>query len=137
LRYFLVLEKGMVVSGLPGIIWNRMRRGRNSQVLQVAAGEGDVGNNLNLAIANLGDDNLVTEVTDTALDLDAVVEELLEGGDIEDLVGGGLRSIDDVLYRKQSLATWTKLGIEEEFVVTYLLGNLLSLAATSLQGGNN
>jgi hypothetical protein len=25
------------------------------------------------------------------------VEELLEGGDIEDLVRGGLRSIDDVL----------------------------------------
>jgi hypothetical protein len=96
-----------------------------------------VSNDLDLALTNGGDDNIVTQVADAALDLDAVVEELLEGGDIEDLVGGGLRSIDDVLYRKQSLATWTKLGIEEEFVVTYLLGNLLSLAATSLQGGNN
>lgn len=82
---------------------------KNSQVLQVAAGEGDVGNNLDLAIAGLGDDNVFTEVTDTALDLDAVVEELLEGGDIEDLVASGLRSVDDEL-----------------------LGNLLGLATTSL-----
>jgi hypothetical protein len=69
----------------------------DSQVLEVATREGDVGNDLNLAIADLGDDDLVTEVADTALDLHAVVEELLEGGDIEDLVASGLRSVDDVL----------------------------------------
>lgn len=56
-----------------------------------------MGNNLNLAIANLGDDNVVTEVADTALDLDAVVKELLEGRDIEDLVASGLGSVDDEL----------------------------------------
>jgi hypothetical protein len=67
------------------------------QVLEVATREGDVSDNLDLALTNLGDDNVVTEVADTALDLDAVVEELLEGGDIEDLVARGLRSIDDVL----------------------------------------
>lgn len=54
-------------------------------------------NNLDLAITGLGDDNLVTEVADTALDLNAVVQELLEGGDVEDLVARGLRSVDDVL----------------------------------------
>jgi hypothetical protein len=59
-----------------------------------------VSDNLDLAIANLGDDDLVTKVTDAALDLDAVVEELLEGGDIEDLVVGGLRSIDDELQAR-------------------------------------
>lgn len=69
------------------------------QVLEVATREGDVGDDLDLAIASLGDDDVVTEVADTALDLDAVVEELLEGGDIEDLVARGLRSVDDVLYR--------------------------------------
>ena len=53
--------------------------------------------NLDLAITRLGDVDLVTEVTDTALDLDAVVEELLEGRDVEDLVAGGLRSVDDEL----------------------------------------
>lgn len=67
------------------------------QVLEVATGEGDVGDDLDLAIASLGDDDLVAEVADTALDLDAVVEELLEGRDIEDLVARGLRSVDDVL----------------------------------------
>lgn len=70
----------------------------NSQVLEVATGEGDVGNNLDLAITNGVDDNVVTEVTDTALDLDAVVEELLEGRDIEDLVASGLGSVDDELW---------------------------------------
>ena len=53
--------------------------------------------NLDLAITRLRDVDLVTEVTDTALDLDAVVEELLEGGDVEDLVARGLRSVDDEL----------------------------------------
>lgn len=67
------------------------------QVLEVATREGDVSDNLDLALTNLGDDNIVTEVADTALDLDAVVEELLEGRDIENLVACGLRSVDDVL----------------------------------------
>lgn len=70
---------------------------RNIQVLQVAAGEGDVSNNLDLAVTSLGDDDLVTEVADTALDLDAVVEELLESREVEDLVAHGLRSVDDIL----------------------------------------
>jgi hypothetical protein len=71
----------------------------NSQVLQVAAGEGNVSNDLDLALAGLGDHDVVTEVADTALDLDAVVEELLEGGDIENLVGGRLGSIDNELQK--------------------------------------
>jgi len=57
-----------------------------------------VSNNLDLAVTGLGDDDLVTEVADTALDLDAVVEELFEGRDVEDLVARGLRSVDDVLF---------------------------------------
>ena len=70
---------------------------RNIQVLQVAAREGDVSNNLDLAVTSLGDDDLVTKVADTALDLDAVVEELLESREVEDLVTNGLGSVDDVL----------------------------------------
>jgi hypothetical protein len=68
-----------------------------------------VSNNLDLAIAGLGDDDVLAKVTDTALNLDAVVEELLEGRDIEDLVASGLGSVDNEL-----------------------LGNLLGLATTSL-----
>lgn len=74
------------------------------QVLEVATREGDVSDNLDFALTNLGDDNIVTEVADTALDLDAVVEKLLKGGDIEDLVARGLRSVDDVL-QESMLAT--------------------------------
>ena len=65
------------------------------QVLEVATREGNVSNDLDLAITGLGDDDLVTEVTNTALDLDTVVEELLEGGDIEDHVASRLGGVDD------------------------------------------
>jgi hypothetical protein len=52
---------------------------------------------LDLSIAGLGDLDGITEVADAAFDLDLLVQELFEGGDVEDLVVGGLRSIDDVL----------------------------------------
>ena len=67
------------------------------QVLEVTTREGNVRNHLDLAVTSLRDDDLVAEVANTALDLDAVVEELLEGRDVEDLVARGLRSVDDEL----------------------------------------
>ena len=45
----------------------------------------------------LGDLDGLAQVADTALDLDLLVQELLESGDIEDLVAGGLRGVDDEL----------------------------------------
>lgn len=56
-----------------------------------------MGNNLDLALALLLDNNVVAKVVGAALDLDAVLEELLEGSDVEDLVARGLRSVDDEL----------------------------------------
>ena len=53
--------------------------------------------NLNLSLANLRDLDGITEVSNTAVDLDLVLEELLEGGDVEDLVASRLRSVDDEL----------------------------------------
>lgn len=58
-----------------------------------------MGDNFDFAITGLRDLHGLAQVADAALDLDPVVQELLEGGDIEDLVVGGLRSIDDELYR--------------------------------------
>jgi hypothetical protein len=55
-------------------------------------------NNLDLALASLADLDGVTEIASAAVDLDAVVEELLERGHVEDLVVGGLRGIDDELH---------------------------------------
>ena len=69
----------------------------NIQVLQVAARELLVRNDLDLAIALLADLDGITEVTGAALDLDAVVQELLESLDVEDLVVDGLRAVDDEL----------------------------------------
>lgn len=52
---------------------------------------------LDLPITLLRDLDGIAQVSDTAVNLDLVLEELLEGGDIEDLVAGGLRSVDDEL----------------------------------------
>jgi len=56
---------------------------------------------LDLAIARLRDVDRVAEVADAAVDLDLLVQELLKGRDIEDLVAGGLRGIDDELEQCQ------------------------------------
>jgi hypothetical protein len=79
--------------------------GVDVQVLQVAAGELLVRNDLDLSIALLGDGNGVAKVTSAALDLDAVVKELLERLDVEDLVVDGLRAVDDELQRITPLAS--------------------------------
>ena len=55
-----------------------------------------MGNNLDLAIG-VGDLDDVAKVAGAALNLDALVQELLEGEDIEDLVASGLLSVDDEL----------------------------------------
>jgi len=64
------------------------------QVLKVAPRKWDMRNNNDLPLTLLGDLDRVTKVTNTVVDLDPVVQELLERGYVEDLVGGGLRSID-------------------------------------------
>lgn len=73
--------------------------GKDSQVLKVSARELIVGNDLDLALASLLDDDGVAEVTSAAIDLDLVLEELLESGGIEDLVASGLLGVDDELCR--------------------------------------
>jgi len=56
-----------------------------------------MGNNLDLSISLLADGDGVPKVTSAAINLDAVVQEFLEGGEVEDLVVHRLRGIDDVL----------------------------------------
>jgi hypothetical protein len=69
-----------------------------SQVLKVSSRELGVCGNLNLSIAEVLDLHDIAEVPDTAINLDLVLKELLEGGDVEDLVACRLRSVDDELY---------------------------------------
>lgn len=85
--------------------------GRSVQVLQVATGQLIVGNDLDLAARLLLDDDGITQVVGAALDLDALLEELLEGRDVEDLVVGGLRSVDDEL--QQGLSDFCPPEIEK------------------------
>lgn len=56
--------------------------------------------NLDLAFTCLGDRNLFTEVSRSALDFDFLVEEFLERGEVEDLVGYRLCAVDGVLIDK-------------------------------------
>lgn len=51
----------------------------------------------NFSIALLGDLDRVTKVSNTAINLDLIVEELLERTDVENFVGGRLRCVDDEL----------------------------------------
>ena len=99
LRNFLVLYN-VSISSLQIFKLRRTKQGpeANVQVLEVTTGKLVVGGDLDLALTLLLDNNVVAEVVGAALNLDAVLEELLEGGDIEDLVAGRLRSIDDVLH---------------------------------------
>ena len=106
----------------------------NVQVLEVAARELVVGNDLDLALALLGDLDGLAEVADAALNLDLLVQELLEGRDIEDLVAGGLRGVDDELRGRERSAgardggvlDWIGLDRKLTFFVT--LGPFLAPA---------
>ena len=55
-------------------------------------------NHLDLTITLLADGNGVAKVTGSAVDLDAIVEELLKRGEVENLVVHGLGGIDDELF---------------------------------------
>lgn len=92
-KNFLVLQKKSIPQ-FSGVKWKAWW---NIQVLEVATRELSVGDNDNLTLTLLGDGNNVLEVADTALNLDLVVEELLEGSDIEDLIGSRLAAVDDEL----------------------------------------
>lgn len=54
---------------------------------------------LDLSITDVLDLDLIAKVTNTVIDLDLVLEELLEGRDVEDLVAGRLRGVNDVLRK--------------------------------------
>lgn len=102
--------------------------GRHVQVLEVAAGQFVVGNDLDLALTSLLDHDIVAQVVGAALDLDAVLEELLEGGDVEDLVASGLLSVDDELRTRTLAADSFPRHHPSLPWFTYLLGLLLGLA---------
>jgi len=81
------------------------------QIFQISPREVDVCDDLDLAIADLADGDVIAQVARAALDLDAIVQELLEGGEVEDFVGDGLRAVDCVLVRDlPGLTTSLALG---------------------------
>jgi hypothetical protein len=94
----------------------------DSQVFQVSSRERNVGQDLNLSVTSLADRDVVAEVPGAAVDLDAVVKELLEGGDVEDLIVDRLRAVDDVLGKIVRPAQgWEMRNIQCIYVYTYLL----------------
>lgn len=71
--------------------------GRNLQILQISSREWNVSDDNNLSITLLGDLNSLTKVSDTAANLDFIVEELLERANVENFVGGWLGCVDGEL----------------------------------------
>jgi len=68
-----------------------------------------VRSDLDLPITEILDQHNIAEVSDTIVNLDFVLKELLEGGDVEDLVARGLRSVDDEL--RSSVSVLYTIGI--------------------------
>ena len=58
-----------------------------------------------------GDLDVVTELTSLALDLDAVVEELLEGRAVKDTIASGLGVVNDELVLSSSSLSGGGLGL--------------------------
>ena len=73
----------------------------HSQIFQVSSRELSVCDNLNLPFTLLADLNRVAQIAYPVVDLDLVVEELFKGGNVEDLVRGGLGGVDDELDEKR------------------------------------
>ena len=69
------------------------------KVLEVTLGELLVGGDGDLGIITTDNGHLIGETTGAALDLDAIVEELLESRGIENLVTSGAGAVDDELVR--------------------------------------
>ena len=67
------------------------------KVLEVTLGELLVGGDGDLGVITTDDGDLVGQTTGAALDLDAIVEELLESRSIENLVTSGAGAVDDEL----------------------------------------
>lgn len=81
------------------------------QVLEVPSRKLEVADDLDLAVLEVGDGDVIAEVTGAAVDLDAGLQEGRKGGRVEDLVVGRLRRVDDVL-----------LGLLGAFALAELLG---------------
>lgn len=77
------------------------KRDSHVQVLQVSTAELRMRHHLDLALALLADLDGVAEVADAVVHFDLVVQKLLEGGDVEDLVGRGLGGVDDELFGRR------------------------------------
>ena len=82
--------------------------------------------NLNFAITGLRDLDGVPQVADAVFDFDSVVQELLEGRDVENLIIDRLGGVDDVLfgqncqYKSQGLPYWAKKNMwKNTFFVTF------------------
>lgn len=69
-----------------------------------------MGNDLYLSVSLLRYLHNIAEIPNAPVDLDLVVEELLEGGDIEDFVACGLGGIDDELCNATVREKSTGLG---------------------------
>lgn len=69
----------------------------HSQVLQVSPRKLSMCNDLDLPLALLANLYCVAQVTHAIVDLDLVVEELLERGNVENLVRSRLGGVDDEL----------------------------------------
>lgn len=107
---------------------------RNLQVFQISSGELGVSDDNNFSITLLGDLDGVTKVSNTAINLDLIVEELLERADVENFVGGGLGCVDDEL--SPEIISSPNLILKTRGNSSYLLCHLLRLSSLFALGSS-
>jgi len=95
-----------------------------------------VGDDLDLAVVEVGDGDCVAEVARQAVDLDAGLQEGGEGGRVEDLVVGGLLGVDDELWWRCQCSSDRRgwIAVVVAGCLAYLLGDLLRLLALGAAG---
>jgi len=91
-------------------------------------------NNLNLAARLLADDNVIAEVSSSAVNLDSVVQELLKGGKVEDLVIDGLGAVQDELLGGFFGPSWRRL-FSEEILSAHIFTSIIASCGREEQFG--
>ena len=88
-------------------------------------------NDLNLPLTLLADLYCIAKISDTIIDLDLIMQEFLKRRDIEDLIRGRLRSVDDEL---QPISPYSQGALRFKGRCTHLLRDLRRLALWARSG---
>ena len=101
----------------------------NLQILKIPPRKLRMCNDLDFSIALLADLHRVAQISHPIVDLNFVVQEFFEGGDIKDFIGRRLGGINDKLYLRTFRQTHPLVSFWRIETATYLLSDLRRFTA--------